>query len=221
MLRSAGDSAWRAAHSVLHTALHRHQPGSARISPDILDNAITPFLDGVRMSDQDTLLRVLDQAQRQGGRIWKGLSSRELSVQTGIPWTTTKRLLLEMQNAGTVIREGQARSTRYKPLIPPPGQGDADQTGAFPRFDAGKVLLVALKRPLGQRAPVAYQRVFVDGYEPNQSQLLPSSLLTDLEAAARMSGQQPAGTYVGEHNCSRFYVTMRQVQQWIAAGRPY
>jgi fido (protein-threonine AMPylation protein) len=147
------------------------------------------------MSDQDTLLRVLDQAQRQGGSLWKGLSSRELSVQTGIPWTTTKRLLLEMQNTGTVVREGRARSTRYKPLMTPPDQGDAERTGAFPRFDAGKALLAALKRPLGQRTPVAYQRVFVDGYEPNQSQLLPSSLLTDLEAAASMSGQQPAGTY--------------------------
>ncbi|WP_181406264.1 hypothetical protein [Stenotrophomonas rhizophila] len=42
---------------------------------------------------------------------------------------------------------------------------------------------------------MAYQGVFVEGYEPNQYQLLPSSLLTDLGAAARMSGQQPAGTY--------------------------
>ncbi len=100
-----------------------------------------------------------------------------------------------MQNTGTVVREGRARSTRYKPLITPPDQGAAERTGAFPGFDAGKELLAAVKRPLGQRTPVAYQRVFVDGYEPNQTQLLPSSLLTDLEAAARMSGQQPAGTY--------------------------
>jgi fido (protein-threonine AMPylation protein) len=147
------------------------------------------------MSDHDTILRVLDQAQRAAGSLWKGLSSRELSVQTGIPWTTTKRLLLEMQNAGTIAREGQARSTRYKALIAPSAEGRTAETGAYPRFEDGKALLAGLKRPLAQRVPVAYQRTFVDGYIPNESLLLPVSLLSDLESAARMSGQQPAGTY--------------------------
>jgi len=27
--------------------------------------------------------------------------------------------------------------------------------------------------------------------------------------------------HLGEHTCSRFYFTMRQVQQWIAAGRKH
>ncbi|MEG2805160.1 Fic family protein [Stenotrophomonas sp.] len=147
------------------------------------------------MSDQETILRVLDDAQRVAGNTWKGLSSRELSAQAGIPWTTTKRLLLEMQTAGSVVREGQARATRYKLLVSPPSEGSADQTNGYPRFKEGKALLAELKRPLAQRAPVAYQRRFVEKYEPNRSLLLPASLLDELEAAGRMSGQQPAGTY--------------------------
>ncbi|WP_216821990.1 Fic family protein [Stenotrophomonas sp. SAU14A_NAIMI4_5] len=147
------------------------------------------------MSDQDTLLRVLDQAQRAGGAHWEGLSSRELSLQAGIPWTTTKRLLVLLQNAGTVMREGKARSTRYKRVATSPVNTGSGDTGGYPRFDDGRALLAELKRPLVQRTPVAYQRPFVDDYVPNQSQLLPDRLLNELHAAARMSGQQPAGTY--------------------------
>lgn len=147
------------------------------------------------MSDPDTILRVLDQAQRQGGSLWKGLSSRELSVLTGMSWATTKRLLLDMQNAGTLVREGQARSTRYKPVAASSLEIGEDRTAGYLVFNEGKALLAELKRPLGQRAPVAYKRQFVDKYVPNESLLLPASLLSALEAEAGMSGQQPAGTY--------------------------
>lgn len=150
---------------------------------------------GLGMSGQDTILLALHKAERTAGSNWKGLSSRELSVQTGIPWTTTKRLLLEMQNAGTVVREGQARSTRYKPVAAPSLEIGEDKTVGYLAFNEGKALLAELKRPLGQRVPVAYQRQFVDGYVPNESLLLPASLLGVLEAEASMSGQQPAGTY--------------------------
>jgi len=147
------------------------------------------------MNGQDTILLALHKAERAAGSNWKGLSSRELSVQTGIPWTTTKRLLLEMQNADTVVREGQARSTRYKPVAAPSLEIGEDKTVGYLAFNEGKALLAELKRPLAQRVPVAYQRQFVDGYVPNESLLLPASLLGVLEAEASMSGQQPAGTY--------------------------
>lgn len=150
---------------------------------------------GLGMNGQDTILLALHKAERAAGSNWKGLSSRELSVQTGIPWTTTKRLLLEMQNADTVVREGQARSTRYKPVAAPSLEIGEDKTVGYLAFNEGKALLAELKRPLAQRVPVAYQRQFVDGYVPNESLLLPASLLGVLEAEASMSGQQPAGTY--------------------------
>ena len=55
--------------------------------------------------------------------------------------------------------------------------------------------LQILRQPLLSRAPVGYQRRFVDNYAPNQSSLLPPALAQALAEEGGMPGQHPAGTY--------------------------
>lgn len=61
--------------------------------------------------------------------------------------------------------------------------------------ERGQALLARLRQPLSARAPVGYERAFVDSYVPNQSSLLPPSLAQDLADEGHMPGQSPAGTY--------------------------
>ncbi|MDB6000219.1 MAG: cell filamentation protein Fic [Rhizobacter sp.] len=67
---------------------------------------------------------------------------------------------------------------------------------APPWSERSRELLAYLDQSLASRAPVTYQRRFVDGYVPNTSSLLPPDLAEALAAEGGMRGQQPAGTYV-------------------------
>ncbi len=151
------------------------------------------------MSPEDALRNVLqlaEQEQRDAGRDWRGLGSRELAQRAGLSWSSAKRVLLQMLASGQVRRNGRASSTRYLlPVAAEMATAPALADDLRATSSAGAALLAALQRPLGQRPPVGYQRDFVDGYVPNQSTLLPDALLRRLAASAKMGGQQPAGTY--------------------------
>lgn len=115
-------------------------------------------------------------------------SSSRLAALTGASLAQVKRRLAVLVAAGVVARTGQARSTRYalvRTLQP-------TDTAVAP---ASLSLRERLNLPLAMREPVTYRREFLDSYVPNETRLLPESLALELAHAARMAGQQPAGTY--------------------------
>ncbi|RXN90628.1 cell filamentation protein Fic [Achromobacter aloeverae] len=52
-----------------------------------------------------------------------------------------------------------------------------------------------LRRPLGARKPIGYDRGLVDAYEPNVSTWLPADVAHGLLSEGGMPGHRPAGTY--------------------------
>lgn len=153
------------------------------------------------MTISDDILNILQAAQRQG---LSELSSSELSSQLSASWSTVKRQLDALREAGLVLREGHGRATRYRitdhaapstggtvaPIASP-----ASGAGGLVWSKHGQALLAQLRQPLAARAPVGYQRAFVDDYVPNQSFLLPPLRAHALADEGRMQGQLPAGTY--------------------------
>lgn len=72
---------------------------------------------------------------------------------------------------------------------------EPEPTPAFPMSSQAEKVLERLRRPVGVRDIVGYDRSFVDGYEPNRSFLLPPAIAESLAQRGRIPGQQPAGTY--------------------------
>lgn len=148
------------------------------------------------MTVRDQILAVLRE-QNQAGM--PGVTSTELAGNVAASWSTVKRQLDSLVSAGEVLREGQARATRYRlagndttvpaSSAPPPHESGLTWSAQ------SQELRAMLMRPLAMREVVTYQRAFVDEYVPNQSSLLPLELATVLGEGGRMKGQQPAGTY--------------------------
>jgi Helix-turn-helix domain len=131
-------------------------------------------------------------------RLGAPASSSQLAALTGASLAQVKRRLGVLVEAGVVTRTGQARSTRYALVrVHPP----TDIAGP-----AALSLRERLNLPLAMREPVTYQREFLEGYVPNETWLLPEPLALELAHAARMAGQQPAGTYArqGTYSAPRY-----------------
>lgn len=148
------------------------------------------------MTVKDEILAVLRE-QSQAGT--PGVTSTELAGNVAASWSTVKRQLDSLVSAGEVLREGQARATRYRLAG---NDTTVSASSAQPSHESGltwsvqsQELRAMLMRPLAMREVVTYQRAFVDEYVPNQSSLLPPELATALGEGGRMKGQQPAGTY--------------------------
>ncbi len=156
------------------------------------------------MTVREAILQMLRARQREA-RPWP--SSSELANGIDTSWSTVKRQLDALLKTGLVQRVGRGRATRYRIADstyswPRPTAGIATQlaepapdTSAMIWSEPGQALLAHLRQPLGSRAPVGYQRSFVDEYVPNHSSLLPPAVAQRLADEGRMQGQQPAGTY--------------------------
>ncbi|RSF04829.1 Fic family protein [Achromobacter aegrifaciens] len=156
------------------------------------------------MPVREDILQILHTQQREA-RPW--LSSSELVGSIDTSWSTVKRQLDVPLEAGLVLCEGSGRVTRYRVVDQTPAWAyattniatrlaePAPDTNAMIWSEHGLALLAHLRQPLASRAPVGYQRSFVDDYVPNQSSLLPPALAQTLADEGRMQGQQPAGTY--------------------------
>lgn len=142
------------------------------------------------MSVHDDIVK----AMANGGQF----SSRELTVHVQASWSTVKRYLEPLVEAGTVLRVRRGRTTHYRlastvgPLSNP---GLATVISDLPWSAPSLQLRASLVRPVSLREIVTYQRAMVDDYQPNHSAWLPPVLAARLEAEGRMKGQQPAGTY--------------------------
>ncbi|MFM0594214.1 MULTISPECIES: Fic family protein [Paraburkholderia] len=110
------------------------------------------------------------------------------------------RALARLVATGVLERNGAGRAVTYRisplPSATPTIAQDQQEARDSPAWCYQSTELVAaLSAPLGTRKPVSYQRVFVDGYQPNVSSLLPASLAAQLQEKGKSKDQQPAGTY--------------------------
>lgn len=143
------------------------------------------------MTVPNKILRVLQNDQ--------SLRSREIAERLDASWSTVKRHLDALLEAGQVQREKDGRITRYRlvtAVAQLPDSAPAQPLSAeLPWSPASLALRKSLTRPLAMREVVTYHRDLVDSYQPNQTAWLSPSLTVVLEAEGRMRGQQPAGTY--------------------------
>lgn len=148
------------------------------------------------MSSKDLInaeiLRVIHELTKQG--IAEVSSTQLLSLVNGSS-ATLKRHLEDLVASGKINRTGKARSTRYH-LAKGTTTSAPASTLTIPLSPKARILLATLSKPLATRTPVTYQRKLIDQYVPNQTFLLPKDLAETLAREGRMSGQQPAGTYI-------------------------
>lgn len=143
-------------------------------------------------SSPDALLNALGKLTAKGS----AATSRAIAAEADMSWTTVKRRLDQLVLSGLVVREGQARATRYRVAIPAQTQqAAAEPDVSFDWSEASIALRKKLVRPLPTRQIVTYKRDFVDHYIPNESSLLPATVASALANEGRMREQQPAGTY--------------------------
>ena len=131
----------------------------------------------------------------------EGLAADEIVAQVRASRPTVNRALRRLLDTGALRRTGASVSTRYE--LPGPGiaavpavrEPAPTESGSLVFGEEAQGLLAVLRAPLGSRAPVGYQRSFVDDYRPNETQLLPLAMADRLYAEGRSRDQQPAGTY--------------------------
>lgn len=129
------------------------------------------------------------------------IQSSQLAAETHTSLATVKRHLEQLIASGQVRRTGRARATRYS-LTATEELRAANPIARYgthlpgdERTPQSDSLLKRLQQPLALRNPVTFQRRFVDGYQPNQTRLLPATLADVLSEEGRLQGRQPAGTY--------------------------
>lgn len=138
-----------------------------------------------------------------------GLGLRELEAHmTGVASRRSlQRKLNGWQRKGLVRAVGIRRGRRYllaSPLGPAAATAVASATATLSSTDddgvplstAGREIRAMVKRPMADRAPMGYQREFLDGYTPGVTQYLMESLRRHLHDLGRTpDDQRPAGTY--------------------------
>lgn len=117
---------------------------------------------------------------------------------------TVNRALVHLVEQGKLVRQGGGRSVVYR-LASGFEQGDeSPDLGTPVRVEGNQALAWSAKSQelqehlslsLGARAPVTYQRSFVDSYQPNISSLLPPELAKALYDRGKSKKNLPAGTY--------------------------
>jgi hypothetical protein len=132
----------------------------------------------------------------------KGGSARleEISSQMEkpVPRRTLQRWLKTLAEAGRVEVVGQGPATAYRiPAITSPVTADAStQDRNIPLSLAGSEVLEYVRRPLGARQPVSYDRSFLDRYVPNQTSYLSETIRKRLHKMGDTGElERPAGTY--------------------------
>lgn len=155
-------------------------------------------------------IKVLLAVQKLARSGLQEVSSTDVIEATQGSSATVRRHLETLCQEGLLTRQGKARATRYRlaglaevsnnpdtnflesPAAP---YGSAQPREQLAWSAQSQALLRKLNKPLAARNPVTYQRDFVDGYVPNQSNLLSRQIADRLYQAGRLREQQPAGTY--------------------------
>ncbi len=144
----------------------------------------------------ETDLQAIENALRKKP---KGMTAQQISDALKMPVArrTLQYRLRSLVDGGRLIMDGEGRWARYRPA----GGEAIARTN-----DDGEVRLSLsasaievrddVRRPLGRRRPVGYDRAFLDRYRPNESFYLPSATRAHLSLIGTPKiAEQPAGTY--------------------------
>lgn len=123
-----------------------------------------------------------------------------------IPRRTLQRRLEALLKAGRLQSRGGSRSVAYShvprvlnrsvPLVLSEPDADARSLPYVRLSAAGLEVRTAVRRPLIERRPVAYDRAFLERYRPNQDFYLSEPQRARLHEGGRTPGDaRPAGTY--------------------------
>ncbi len=159
------------------------------------------------MSKKDQIQREKDQILAALERNGRYLSPSEINKSTGLDLKShvLRDRLKHLVSEGKVKKQGIAKGTRYKttksqtavgrmtlPTVSIKARGEV----TFPLPEPAKEVLQYVEAPLQSRNPVGYNRVFLDGYEPNVTHYLATAEKEELEKIGRPEDQvQPAGTF--------------------------
>lgn len=114
-----------------------------------------------------------------------------------LPRRTALNRLGRLRESGFVERLGEARSTVYR--LTDAGKARLEKDGTIqpvatqPQADSplstdAEALRARLRLPVSQRAPVGYQRPFLESYLPNETFYLPESARRSLFGAGSQTG---------------------------------
>lgn len=120
------------------------------------------------------------------------------ALSTTIQLRTLQRYLRELVEEGSVVTSGAGRSLRYHfsgTAVADSSRYDPDME-LIPLSGNAKDILALVTRPVQQRHPVGFERIFLEQYKPNKSSFLSKEEMNALEQLGKISGiDQPAGTY--------------------------
>ncbi len=123
----------------------------------------------------------------------KEANTKELLIKLGPKFKerSVRRWLSEMVQEGVIERIGNRRASRYRAIQTP-------EAGEFNRCFSPRSLpaIALIRRPIYERAPVAYQDEWFDAYQPNSTYYIPEGIRSQLYLAGkRFQDHEPEGTY--------------------------
>jgi len=130
-----------------------------------------------------------------------GLLAEEIEARSalGLNRRTLQRRLDTLIEQGRISKADRGRATRYRSAVSTPAQPAQRPTQAdmfVPLSRAGSEVLRLVSPPLASRAPVAYNRAFLDDYRPNHSKYLTTAETARLHELGRTAAtHEAAGTY--------------------------
>lgn len=140
-------------------------------------------------SEHLDLLRILSESKR-------ALSAAEIHGQLTlkIPRRTLQARLKTLVEDGTVTRQGQVRSTKYR--LAAHASAPPQTSAALPLSDQGRSALAYVSQNIAARNPTGYNQTFLEEYAPNTTRYLSEQLVDELSNLGRVGAhEQQAGTY--------------------------
>jgi len=146
----------------------------------------------------DALLGVVSKFP-EGASLDDILNAREMNLSR----RTLQRRLAFLVGQKQLVVEGKTTDRRYRLAtyreveLSAKKEPDTKKEAQIPLSRAGQAIKRAVQKPIQSRAPVGYNRAFLDAYRPNETFYLAASVRRHLAAIGRSAeAERPAGTYV-------------------------
>ena len=122
------------------------------------------------------------------------------ALSASMPRRTLQYRLKRLVDDGRLVMEGGGRWATYRSPAPRDvnkAEASAEEESGLTLSPAGEEIRTYLRKPLGARKPVGYERGFLDSYRPGESFYLSGEERARLAEAGQrhVSAQQPEGTY--------------------------
>lgn len=140
------------------------------------------------MNTTDKKMAVLHQLSQESEPI--GLFALLEKLGGAYPERSVRRWLSEMVNEGVIEKSGHKKGTKYQVL-------KLSRREASSCFGLESLKIIEqVRRPIYERAPIAYADHWVEAYQPNITFYIPLENQIQLEKAGQRSKKEdPAGTY--------------------------